>query len=136
MTQQGQRPAWILWLALLSAQLVYLGLAASGIGPRDPEFGSNLPVFLPALALVALGTAVVAQLFWRSSAEAPPRVLGAVPDGEGTPVPTSQVVAWVLDESIAVYGLLLAFLGYPAASWTLFNACAFVLFLMHRPRSA
>ena len=126
---QARRNNWILWATLLLTQLVYVGIAASGLG-RQPGPGPD-EVFARALGVVAIGTAIGAHLCWRHSRGAGRAV--------NEPPPTQQqtftffLLAAVLDESIAICGLVLAFLGAPAETWAPFSIAAFALLLVHRP---
>jgi len=140
------RPAfpvsWIVWGAIFSSQLVYVGLALSGILRGSPSGGPA--ILLPVFAVVAVGSAVGAHLLWMRglvqgrrdadsfAIEVPPPDPAALPAG----VAPLLVVAWSLDESIAVYGLVLAILGFSTASWAPFAAAAFLLTILHAPRTA
>ena len=46
---------------------------------------------------------------------------------------TFFLLACVLDESIGIYALVLAFLGAPLATWAPFTAASIALLLIHRP---
>lgn len=122
------RERWILWAALLVSQLVYLGILLSGMAPGDGGGPAILPLLLGA---IGVGEAALAHLFWRRASgsgraahEPPPEPASAF---------TSSVLAWTLDESVAISALVLGFLGFPAATWGLFSGAAFVLMLVHRP---
>ena len=127
---QARRTSWVLWSALLFAQVVYVGIAASGIAGRSST-SPPADVFTTGLGVIGLGTAVGAHLSWRHSRgtgraahEPPPSQQQAFP---------FFLLACVLDESIAIYGLVLAFLGAPAPTWAPFSAAAFALLMLHRP---
>lgn len=126
---QLRRTLRVFWVALLVSQLVYLALAASGIGRRAEPL--PIPILPVALGAVAATTAIAAHVFWRRGSGAG-RVLPAAPPEPAQAFP-SFILAWVLDESIAIYGLLLALLGFSAASWGLFLAGAVALMWIHRP---
>ena len=126
---QARRTNWVVWAVLLLTQVVYAAIAASGIGRQ----ASSPPpdVFAIALGIVAVGTAIGAHFSWRHSRGAGRAV------NEPPPPPqqafTYFILACVLDESIAIYGLMLAFLGAPAETWLPFSVAAFALLLIHRP---
>ena len=127
---QAKRTNRILWLTLFASQLVYVALALSGAVQVRTE-PLNLPVFPIALAIVAAVTAAASHFSWR-------RASGAG-DPVHTPRPhpsasfTFYILAWVLDESIAIYGLVLALLAFSVGAWAPFSLTAFVLIILHRP---
>jgi hypothetical protein len=127
---QARRTNWVLWAALLFAQVVYAAIAASGIAGRSSASPPD-DVFSIALGVIGIGTAVGAHLCWRHS-----RGTGRAVH-EPTPSPqqafTFFLLACVLDESIAIYGLVLAFLGAPVETWAPFSVAAFASMLLHRP---
>lgn len=127
---QARTTRQVLWVTLLVSQLIYLGILLSGLVPVASE-PMNLP--LPEiLGAAAVLTGATAQFFWRrASADGATLQTGAPDPGAAA---TSYILAWVLDESIAIYGLLLGFLAFPATTWSLFSVAAFVLMLLHRPR--
>lgn len=129
--EQALRTNRILWLALLFSQLIYVVILLLVAQPLcDP---SSLAVLPLAFGAAAAGSAVAAHLFWRRATGAG----RALHDEPVTPAAAFQgyVLAWVLDESIAIYGMVLGFLGFPLASWAPFSAAAFALMLAHRPRA-
>ncbi len=126
----ARRTNQILWTTLLLSQLVYAGIALSGIievvsTPPGPEI-------LYALSAVALGLGVGSHYLWRRATGAGQTLHAA------TPAPSvafgSYIVAWVLDEGIAILGLILALLAYSLSIWAPFSTAAFVLMLLHRPK--
>jgi F0F1-type ATP synthase membrane subunit c/vacuolar-type H+-ATPase subunit K len=125
----ARRNNWVVWAVLLLSQLVYVGIAASGVG-RETS-GPPPDVFVVALGVVAVGTALGAHLCWRRSRGAGRAVNEAPPTQQQAF--TFFLLAAVLDESIAIYGLVLAFLGAPAETWAPFSVAAFALLLIHRP---
>lgn len=127
--EQARRSNWVVWGCLLLSQLIYVGIAASRFvtpPPRQPP-----AVFAIALGVVAVATGLGAHFCWRRS-----RGAGRAAH---EPPPTQQIaftfflLACVLDESIGVYGLVMAFLGAPLETWAPFNAAAIALLLIHRP---
>lgn len=122
------RTVRILWIALLGAQAAYLGVILSGARVGDAPL--DLPAFPIALAFVAAATAAGAHACWR-------RAHGAGRPAHERPPPARAfvlyVLAWVLDESIAIYGLVLGLLAFPPAVWGPFSAAALGLTLAHRP---
>jgi F0F1-type ATP synthase membrane subunit c/vacuolar-type H+-ATPase subunit K len=125
--EQARRNNWVLWACLLMSQVIYAGIAATRVVPTSP----SVPAMSMALAVVAFATAVGAHLCWRRS-----RGAGRAAH---EPRPAQQIaftfflLACVLDESIGIYGLVLAFLGAPLATWAPFTAASIALLLIHRP---
>lgn len=127
---QARRTNWMLWAALLAAQVIYVGIAASGIGGRSSA-SPPAEVFTIALGVIGIGTAIGAHLCWRHSRGAG-RAAHEPPPSQQQAF-TFFLLACVLDESIAIYGLVLAFLGAPVETWAPFSVAAFALLLVHRP---
>ncbi len=96
----------------------------------ERSFGRTIPVLPLAFAGVALATVAGAHLFWR-------RAAGSGRPTHEAPEPAaafpSYLLAWVMDEAIALYGLVLGMLGFGAEAWGPFSAAGFVLMLLHRP---
>ncbi len=119
-----------IWLTLLVSQLIYVGIILSGvIQVRTEPVG--IPVFPIVLGVVAATTAVASHVFWRRATGAG-RALHVAPP-EPAAAFTSFLLAWVLDESIAIYGFVLSLLAFGAAAWAPFSLAGFVLLLVHRP---
>ena len=124
----------VIWAAMVGAVGVYLLLGLQLGGRLAPEAGP-LPPYLPlALGLVALGNAFGASLFWRRAREAEQERSRPVEYPEETPPGqlTPWIVAWALDEGVAVLGFVLALMGYPLAAWIPFLLGAAVLLTLHR----
>lgn len=127
-----QRTLVILWAVLLASQLVYAAIALSGLSVmRGPGLGDRVPAFAPLLAGVAVATAVLAHVWWRrgqvrADAEMDPAARTSARFG-------TAIVTWAIDESVGVYGLLLALTGHGVGAWAPFAALAFALFSVHRP---
>jgi hypothetical protein len=127
---QIKRASRVLWSTLLASQLVYLALILSGVA-RVREQPLELPALPIAFGVVAGATGIAAHPLWRRASGAG-RALPADPP-EAAAAFTFFLLAWVLDESIAVYGLLLALLAFSPVSWSPFSAAALALMLVHRP---
>lgn len=111
----------ILWAALLASQVVYVLVALSA---EPVAFG--LPGALPlGLGVVAAFVAVLADLFYRRATRV----------GRGAPRRPHEaaLVAWALDELIALLGLALALLGFAGSTWAGFSVVGAVLLVLHRP---
>lgn len=122
----------ILWLTLLVAQAVYVavGLTAPGLLGTSLADRAAFPL---ALGGVALASAAVAHVMWRRASGAGLAVHQAR-EADPQQTFTFLLLAWVVDESIALYGMLLALLGFALSTWLLFAAGAAALMLVHRPR--
>jgi len=128
--QQVKQTRWMVWGALLSSQVIYVGVSVAGLGAREEPL--ELLLFPIILGFLAAGTALGAHFCWR-------RAVGAhLAVHEARPEPASAfagyILAWALDESIAIYGLVLALLAFQAEIWACFSAASLALFLIHRPR--
>ncbi|NNL67687.1 MAG: hypothetical protein HKP30_15660 [Myxococcales bacterium] len=127
---QARRVRLMLWASLLVSQLIYAGILLSGLVPVAEE-----PMALPLPAILGVAAALTGaagHFFWRRASGDGATIHASAP--EPAAAHTSYVIAWVLDESIAIYGLVLGFLAFPMTTWSLFSVAAFVLMLLHRPR--
>jgi len=119
----------VVWVVLLASQLIYVAILLSGVR-TNPE-PMDLPALPVALGVVALVTGLGSHLSWRRATGASRALHQDSPD-PGTSF-TFYMLAWTLDESIAVYGLLLGLLAFSPFVWALFSLAAFILLLSHRP---
>lgn len=128
--EQARRVAKILWLALIASQAVYLAVILIGVASvRDEPLDlAALPI---ALAVVAVATAVGSHLCWRRASGAGQPIHTTSPDPAASY--TFYIFAWALDESVAIYGLVLALLAFSPEVWSPFSVAAFALMLVHRP---
>lgn len=120
--------ALILWISFLATQILFVVLLLSGIVPAGRAPPQDLATVFTVLALAA---GIVAHLTWRRARSHVVRVVRKVPDPAA--LLPHYIVAWALDESIAIFGLVLGVLGFPPAVWSGLSAVAFFLTLMHRP---
>jgi hypothetical protein len=125
---------WIIWFALLSALGVYVGLAfTSAPTPATPP-ESSLPTLLATLAVVIGGTSVMLR----------PLLFGGLKSGRvelnsmagGQKLLTGNIICFALSESVGIFGLVLAFQGYPQESWWVFFVAAAALMFIHLPLPA
>lgn len=128
--EQARRTNQVLWIALMLSQAIYGLVALLVAEPRDGVVAA-MPLVLGA---VGVASGVGAHLSWR-------RATGAGRALHAEPVRLADrfrgyLIAWVLDESIAVFGLMLALLGFPSTTWAPFLAAGMALMLVHRPRPA
>lgn len=123
----------IVWAAFLASQAAFLVVALS-LEPRGLPPPRAVAV---AFGVLAAFQAVLADLFFRRAER-----LAAAPPGRGAPTEEARrpaalrraLVAWALDETIALLGLVLALLGASASTWGGFGVVAVVLLVLHRPR--
>ena len=128
--EQARRTNQVLWIALMLSQAIYGLVALLVAEPRDGVVAA-MPLVL---AAVGVASGVGAHLSWR-------RATGAGRALHAEPVRLADrfrgyLIAWVLDESIAVFGLMLALLGFRSTTWAPFLAAGMARMLVHRPRPA
>jgi hypothetical protein len=104
--------AWpAIWWSLLLAPFIYAAVLIWALPARPPAGDLTVPVIL---AAVGVAQTLAAQVLWMQFKRG--AFAGAAgADGAALPIP---VVVWVLDESAAVFGLVVAFLGAPLA-WSI-----------------
>jgi len=124
---------FVLWGSLLAAQAIYVGLLVSGLlpSPEEPSITPLLPIIL---GLIAATEAVAAHVLWRRATGAGRPLHSARPAPARALQP--YLLAWVLDESIAIYALVLGVLGFPPSVWGWFSLAGALLLLVHRPRTS
>jgi hypothetical protein len=127
--EQLRRTNRVVWGGLLASQVVYVAIA---LAVRVAEGPPELPVLPLLFGLVAAGTGAAAHLFWRRAHAGVETIVRERADPSRSF--GGYVVAWALDEGIAVSGLVLALLGFARSAWMPFSAAAFALLLLHRPR--
>ena len=133
---QLRQTLWIIWAALLSALPLYAVVAVM-VGPVSVGMADSTSLLAQALGVFALVASVIAHLSWRKGCNAALAVPLNPGDAE-TNLQAEQrhfITAWALNQSIGVYGLVLALLGSPLTVWPLFIGSATLLFLIHRPVS-
>jgi F0F1-type ATP synthase membrane subunit c/vacuolar-type H+-ATPase subunit K len=128
----------ILWFTLLASQVIYLVVpwvvTLQGPAP-DPAFVQRFAWILGGISVVtAAGT-----LVYRRRALVAPIQAGQLdpdsPEGMARAF-TPFILNLVLTESIAIYGLVLAFLSRSPLLALPFALCAFILMFLHRPTAA
>lgn len=132
---QGRSTLVIVWSVLVVSQVIYLIVPALRTLPNTEENMAFLPVFAGCLGVVAFLQAVGVAICFRRG------VVSAVADGrldvQGSSgagrLFTVLMICWVLAESIAIYALVLRFLGAPLPLWGPFPIVAAALFLYVRP---
>lgn len=116
---------WILWGALFFSIAVYAGVGTfistqDGIAPADPEITSLL---IPIFAMISLMETVLVLFFVGK--------LFRIKDYQ-----TYCILRWALSESIAIYGLVLMFLGAMYMAALAFMIWAAVLYILTMPTRA
>lgn len=129
--QQAPNPfvTRILWVALIVSQVIYLVLPVAGSGAGAPQS------MAAALAMVATSQAVGVIVYFRVAG------VNRIKSGKldpSTPAGMSAlftvlILSWVLIESIAIYGLVLRFLGGAIWQTALFSLGAFALMVATNP---
>lgn len=117
-----QRAMWLVFISAVG------GYAAMGfLLPVVVDFGPDLLRIL-AFTFIAIGVGAgfAGHLLWRRAQQAEPGTQQHY---------TFTLLAWVLDETLALFGLVLAIGGIDTASWLLFLVPSIVLLIVHRPVS-
>jgi len=113
----------ILWVVLVFSQCIYLVI------PSPESVGGPPPMFPAILGAVAVAQAAGVLLFFRVAGVSKVRAGALDPltaEGLGR-LFVVLIMSWVLTEGIAIYGLVLRFLGAPMWQGGLFSLGAFVL---------
>lgn len=125
----------LVYVVLLSSVLLYLAVAMFAVEPDNPPAGST-GLLVPLAALAAL--VGVATPFVRRALLPPLATQGPAP--AEMPSRTSQrlmiaaIVGWALSESVALFGLVLAFTTRNVAVMPPFVAGSLLLFAAFAPR--
>ena len=127
--EQVKRTTQVLWITLLTSQAIYVGLLLSGLLANENPL--DLPILPITLGAVALGTGIGSHVCWRRATGAGRAVHEGAPDPAASF--TFYMLSWVLDESVAIYGLVIGMLGFALVAWLPFSVAGFVLMLIHRP---
>ena len=124
----------IVWSALAISQVIYLSLPAP---PRESP-ANLLGVFPLALGVVAFAESVGMVALLRIRAFNPIQTgrLDPLSQKGVTELFTTLILAWMLAESIAIYGLVLRFLGFGMAYSSPFAAAGAFLLFLGRPWQA
>ena len=132
---QGQSTLIMVWAVLVLSQVVYLVIPALLTLPNTGRNSDFLRLFAGCLGVVAFLQAVGVAIYFRRG------VLAPIASGQ-LDVRTAAgagrlfrvlIICWVVGESIAIYALVLRFLGAPTGFWAPFPIAAAVLFLYVRP---
>ncbi|MCZ7586833.1 MAG: hypothetical protein M5R36_27765 [Deltaproteobacteria bacterium] len=115
----------LIWLAIFASVVIYavVGLVVPGMNGAEAGDGT-LRVLMPVFAVMAAGVTVLVMFVM-------PNILARSGNYR-----TLCLVRWAMAESIAVFGLVLLFLGAPAAVGLGFCAWAMALLLLIRPTPA
>ncbi len=139
---QTRQAIRIFWLTLLASQVVYVAVIV-GLDMRSRREPVDAPALLTTLAVVSVAMGLGAHFSWRRASGAE-RPTPFSPTPPSSPLyrllppfyrllPPFYLLAWLLDESIAICGLILGFLAFSPGVWIPFSLAAFVLMLIHRP---
>jgi hypothetical protein len=138
---QKQNPAltlWILWGALFFTLFIYLLVLyitttnAEGFEAPDPEFISTIRMAFGVIAVGEIAAIFVLRhvTFFSKLADGD---IASVEELRGKYM-TTCILSWALSESIAIYGLVLAFLTHNLVYYFIFLAPAATLYLILRPQ--
>ncbi len=121
----------IIWSVLMVSQVIYLLVPASGQEATANQ-GATFPI---ALGVVAFAEAVGIIVLLKIRAVDPIR-LGKLDPGAKEGIAqlfTTLIMAWVLAESVAIYGLVLRFMHYGFVYFAPFSAAGAFLLFFGRP---
>ncbi len=124
----------IIWAGLLMAVFMYAVIASVGLDGGEPSAAKPDAALAQLFAWLA-AAASGASLFLRSV------LLGGFSSGKlsveteagRVRFMTGNIVCFALAESVAIFGLVLAFTGRPQSDCLVFFAAAVVLMLIHIP---
>jgi F0F1-type ATP synthase membrane subunit c/vacuolar-type H+-ATPase subunit K len=121
----------LIWLLLLASQAVYVAVALIHPGLGATNLGES-PVLSLALGLVAVVSGGVAHVIWRRASGAN-LSLHEFSNRQPAQMFPLFIMAWSIDESIAIYGLVQALLGISTLIWLPFSLAGALLLMLHRP---
>lgn len=108
----------VIWAAMLLAVFVYAALAFTLGGQYAVTLDQELQGWILVFLAMTAGLHVLVTLLLR-------QILAALSRGNYV---TYCILRWALMEGIAIYGLVLAFLGVDMGIWSIFFAVAVLLF--------
>ena len=131
-SQHSQSLPLILWFAMLVALFIYAFVAWVLTKEMDPltanlQTVSQLQTLFGVLSLILAGSIPTIKKILSSS---------RTPSPDQKNIFIAQVVSWALCESIAVFGLVLSFLGKDFDLFFPFGAASILLMSYHRPKKS
>lgn len=127
----------LIYAALIASVPLYLAIAHLAV-PPSPEGAGSYTVFYAFIGLFGAGVAITVPVVRKRMM--PPRADGAGPAPETVPAGllgrwlSAQILSWALCESVAIYGLVLAFVTHQPTAYYPFAAAALVLLALYPPR--
>jgi hypothetical protein len=120
-----------IWMALLASIAIYFLVAL-----HAPARSEGTPVMLFALAATSFALAVVVFVIRRKMLAATEALAASHPDDKValSRWRTAYIIVWALCEMIAMYGLVLRYLGFSIFQAAPFFASGFLLILLQGPR--
>ena len=130
---ETQRTQWILWGVCIASPLIYLGLAAHQVADKAPQDASFLALFLGVESLIL---AFASLGIWHFLAARPIRRGTLEPDSPRgrQRVFVIYVVLWAIAESIALEGLVVAFVSNQISLMVPFVVLSLILMTVHMPK--
>lgn len=127
---------WVVWACLIVSLSIYGAMPLLLPPPQEPP-PQPQAVFIGALALVGLMTAAATVLLRRFALLRPTRAgtLDITTKAGAARFSAISMLAWVLSESIGVYGLVLFFLYRVPTLLYPFLSAAVLLLIIHAPRT-
>lgn len=125
-----QRVVMIIWGALVMAVVVYWGLA-SGSEPSEVKPDDSLAQTLAWVAAGVSGASLMLRQLLLGDFQS--GKISLKTEAGRVRFLTGNIVCFALAESVALFGLVLAFTGHPQSDWLVFFAAAVLLLIIHIP---
>lgn len=123
----------LLWAANFVCPLIYTGLALL-LGASDAGRAQDLSFLSYLFGAVAAIAAVAAHVIWRRWSPADLPVHRARARAADLPILRVRLVqVWALDSLAGMFGIALAFLGFPKDLWIWFMIAPAALLFLHHP---
>jgi hypothetical protein len=130
-----QKTLWFIWSAMVYSILIYLGVAyflVRSTSAASPEFVPAFAIFTIFLALLSVGMSIVIRMKLLSGPMQEGKLDLASPQGMQK-YQTISIISWALDETIAIFGLVLVVISGVFYYAIPYCVVSLVLLALHRP---